>query len=329
MKIKMSCSFVLAMGFTVVCHGQSDHSTLTVTTNGAARVMIVDSSGKRTGTLGGVTFQEIAESAYFVDSLDNDVTGKPAEDVYHLVQLNRPASGTFTVILTGIASGQYQLFVKARSSVGAPQAPVALTGSIVTGQTVMFSLPYSKNPAQVAVPTVVGLTQAAATTAITGAGLIVGTVTNQASSTEAAGNVISSSPVAGTQVATGSAVNLVISTGPAGSPALAALITNKTGSANARVWTVTIFNSGTDPASNVVINSFTLTQTAGAACTPMVSTLLPAAVVPAIAAGVTANGTVTIDFSSCAALARFTANATYSSHAGAFTGNMTLFNQLR
>ena len=42
-------------------------------------------------------------------------------------------------------------------------------------------------PAPVLVPNVVGLTQAAATTAITGAGLVVGTVTTQASATVAAG----------------------------------------------------------------------------------------------------------------------------------------------
>ena len=68
---------------------------------------------------------------------------------------------------------------------------------------------------QVAVPNVVGLTQAAATTSITGAGLVLGTVTQQSSSTVAAGKVISETPSAGTQVNTGSAVNLVVSSGPA------------------------------------------------------------------------------------------------------------------
>jgi len=69
-------------------------------------------------------------------------------------------------------------------------------------------------PLQVAVPNVVGETQAAATTAIMGAGLVVGTVTQQSSSTVASGDVISESPAAGTNVATRSAVNLVVSTGP-------------------------------------------------------------------------------------------------------------------
>src|SRR5256886_8403166 len=53
------------------------------------------------------------------------------------------------------------------------------------------------------------------TSAITGAGLTVGTVTMQSSSTVAAGSVISESPTAGTMVASGSAVSLVVSSGPA------------------------------------------------------------------------------------------------------------------
>ena len=63
------------------------------------------------------------------------------------------------------------------------------------------------------VPNMMGDTQAAATTAITGASLVVGTVTQQSSGTVPSGDVISETPAAGTSVASGSAVNLVISTG--------------------------------------------------------------------------------------------------------------------
>jgi DNA-binding beta-propeller fold protein YncE len=65
----------------------------------------------------------------------------------------------------------------------------------------------------IAVPNVVGQTQAAATSAITGAGLVLGTVTQQSSSSVASGSVISESPTAGTGVASGSTVNLVVSSG--------------------------------------------------------------------------------------------------------------------
>ena len=74
------------------------------------------------------------------------------------------------------------------------------------------NLVVSTGPAPVTVPNVVNLTQAAATTAITTAGLVVGTVTQQSSATVPAGSVISQNPAAGTSVAAGSAVNLVVST---------------------------------------------------------------------------------------------------------------------
>jgi hypothetical protein len=92
------------------------------------------------------------------------------------------------------------------------ESPIAGT-TVNSGSAV--NLVVSTGPAQVAVPNVVGDTQAAATTAITGAGLVVGSVTPQSSPTVASGKVISESPIAGTSVNSGSAVNLVVSTGPA------------------------------------------------------------------------------------------------------------------
>ena len=73
----------------------------------------------------------------------------------------------------------------------------------------------SGGTSMVAVPNVVGDTQAAATTAITAAGLTLGTVTTQSSSTVTSGNVISENPAAAASVTKGSAVALVVSSGPA------------------------------------------------------------------------------------------------------------------
>jgi beta-lactam-binding protein with PASTA domain len=92
------------------------------------------------------------------------------------------------------------------------QNPAAST-SVAGGSDV--SLVVSSGPALVAVPNVVGDTKATATTAITGAGLAVGAVTQQASSTVASGDVISENPAAGASVTAASSVALVISTGAA------------------------------------------------------------------------------------------------------------------
>jgi hypothetical protein len=83
------------------------------------------------------------------------------------------------------------------------------------------------------VPNVVGLTQAAATTAILRANLVVGTVTLQSSATVPAGSVISQSPTAGTSVTGGSAVNLVVSNGTA--PTIAGTFIRNAGAPNLTV----------------------------------------------------------------------------------------------
>ena len=107
------------------------------------------------------------------------------------------------------------------------------------------------------VPNVVGLTQAAATTAITGAKLTVGTVTQQPSTTVPTGNVISQDPASGSSVAEGSPVSLVISSGPLVTVpnvvglTQAAATTAITG-AKLTVGTVTQQTSTTVPAGNIV-----------------------------------------------------------------------------
>ena len=66
----------------------------------------------------------------------------------------------------------------------------------------------------VAVPNVAGQTQANASSTLTGAGFILGQITQQCSASVAAGLVISQNPAANAQAAWGSAVTLVVSTGP-------------------------------------------------------------------------------------------------------------------
>ncbi len=86
---------------------------------------------------------------------------------------------------------------------GAPVAPGATVNIVV-----------SKGPQPVSVPNLAGLTRAGAEAAVTGAGLIVGTVTEVYSATVAAGLVVSQEPAAGTNVLPGVAVNFTVSKGP-------------------------------------------------------------------------------------------------------------------
>jgi beta-lactam-binding protein with PASTA domain len=124
------------------------------------------------------------------------------------------------------------------------------------GSTVVLTV--SSGPAQVPVPNVVGLTQDAATTAILGASLSIGTVTTTPSSTVPPGSVISQSPVAGTQANSGSAVALVVSLGPAklAVPNVVGLAqaaaTSAITTATLTVGTVTTASSSTVPFGSVI-----------------------------------------------------------------------------
>ncbi|HME00907.1 MAG TPA: alpha-amylase family glycosyl hydrolase [Terriglobia bacterium] len=111
-------------------------------------------------------------------------------------------------------------------------------------------------------------------------------------------------------------------------PSLSGLITGKTGSRNARSWTITLKDSGSGPAGAAQVNSLSLLQAGGASCTPAIASTFPISV-GSIASGSSANGVVTINFTGCANNARFTARFTFSSDNGAVAGSQTLYNQFQ
>jgi len=96
-----------------------------------------------------------------------------------------------------------------------------------------MNLVVSSGRPPVTVPNVVGQTQTAATTSLTGAGLVVGAITTQPSPTVAAGVVISQTPTGGSSAAAGSAVALVVSTGTA--PTIATFVSRNSTSPNTTI----------------------------------------------------------------------------------------------
>jgi hypothetical protein len=96
---------------------------------------------------------------------------------------------------------------------------------VASGSAVVLTISTGPSgPTQVQVPSVTGLTQSAAQSAITAVGLVVGTVTQATSDAVPEGSVISQSPAAGASVAKRFAVDLVISSGPASKPGTTAKI---------------------------------------------------------------------------------------------------------
>jgi uncharacterized repeat protein (TIGR02543 family) len=107
---------------------------------------------------------------------------------------------------------------------------------------------------------------------------------------------------------------------------MAGNIIAKSGPQNARVWKLSLLDNGPGAANGTAIPSLTLTQTFGAACTPVIGTAFPLAV-GNLAPAQTGTATVTLDFTGCAATARFTAKFTYSANGGVVSGFVIRYNQ--
>jgi hypothetical protein len=112
------------------------------------------------------------------------------------------------------------------------------------------------------------------------------------------------------------------------SATMAGNIIAKMGAMNARVWMLSLLDNGPGVTQAVLIHDFTLTQTFGAACKPVVKN---AALFPLslgnLGPSQTGTTTLTLDFTGCAASTRFTAKFTYSANNGAVSGFVTRSNQ--
>ncbi|MEO8260530.1 MAG: N,N-dimethylformamidase beta subunit family domain-containing protein [Acidobacteriota bacterium] len=134
---------------------------------------------------------------------DTDADGSGALTV---VAVTAPAHGTAVVN----ADGSVTYTLAANYS-----GPDAFVYTVSDGLLIASATVAINGIVLVDVPDVVGQIQAAAASAITAAGLTVGSVTTASSETVPAGSVSRETPAAGTSVAAASAVNLVVSSGPA------------------------------------------------------------------------------------------------------------------
>jgi hypothetical protein len=103
------------------------------------------------------------------------------------------------------------------------------------------------------------------------------------------------------------------------------------------LWNISVDNNGTGTATASQIDQFTLTQTYGAACTPVIESSFPVSMGD-IPAGGSASGSIMIDFAGCSPIARFSLDALFSANfllggnttaGGATTGVLVLNNQFR
>ena len=184
----------------------------------------ITGAGARCRTVTKQTSGSVAAGAVISQNPAAGQSRSPGTAVALLISLG--ANGVSMPDLVGLSEAAALSVINAAGLVAGPirRVPVPsatgviaqtpLPNVIVTSGSTVY-LQVSTSGASSTVPNVVGLTQAAASSAINAAGLIVGTVTSQTSASVPAGSVISQNPLAGATVASGSAVDLVVSTGPA------------------------------------------------------------------------------------------------------------------
>jgi beta-lactam-binding protein with PASTA domain len=265
-----------------------DVSKLSLEMPASAEALITDSTGRRLGVLNGVTYMEIPGGTIFKDSSTDPETGLSNSSEWRTISISTPTPGAYGLATHSSTAATSYIRVRISSENGS----LTTSAQIVQGPDSAIQQ-YSINiargagpgsqitpaPTLVSVPNVVGLAQVAATSAITSMGLVLGTVTQEASASVPMGNVISQTPSGGANVAAGFAVNLVVSTGPAlvsvpdvvglAQAAAASAITN----GGLVVGTVTQQPSATVPAGNVISQSPTsgTNVTAGSAVNLVVS----------------------------------------------------------
>jgi len=118
-------------------------------------------------------------------------------------------------------------------------------------------------------------------------------------------------------------------------PTLSATISSRTGSAGSRQWTLRLTNTGVGPAIGAQITGLVITQTGGTACSVAPSITSPSpppapttpVLVGNIAAGASADRTVTLNFAGCPATARHRVAISFSANIGGYTNSTTLNNQ--
>ena len=158
--------------------------------------------------------QTFSSTNYWVDVVfDTEVAPVLVPDVVNQTQAAAEAAIVAATLTVGNVTTAQSDTVPAGSVISQNPAGGA---SVLPGTAVDLVVSLGASP--VLVPDVVGLEQAAAESAITGLGLVVGAVTTAQSDTVPAGSVISQDPIGGTQVALGAAVALVVSSGPVQCP---------------------------------------------------------------------------------------------------------------
>jgi hypothetical protein len=131
-----------------VADPSGDISELNFAVGDVAEFLIVNSSGQKTGydpSIGQVV-QQITNSVYFRDALQDDLTGAPPIETDHFSEIFQPSQGTYQIVITGLKLGTYSVSSRMFSQDGSPQPELLVPGIAGPGSSSAFSIQVNSTP---------------------------------------------------------------------------------------------------------------------------------------------------------------------------------------
>ena len=135
----------------VVKDPPGDISELDIGVDNNADLIVADPTGNLTGrdpNLGTI-LQAIPGSAYFSDSIDDDVTGMSGTNVDRQIPIFQPQQGTFNINVNGTKLATYSLSIRAFSQDGSAQPSILLQGVAGPGSTTLYRVQFASSAGSV------------------------------------------------------------------------------------------------------------------------------------------------------------------------------------
>jgi hypothetical protein len=126
----------------------SSLSTVTISVGDNAELLIIDEAGRRTGydPITGAILDEIPNSVYFRDSLNNDETGERGTQITHSLIISQATQGMYTLIVTGQNSGAHEVSVTSSAQDGSAQPGVSILSVTQAGSTTTYQINVASPP---------------------------------------------------------------------------------------------------------------------------------------------------------------------------------------
>lgn len=120
-----------------------DVSTLHITTSNNADILLTDALGHRAGSLGRATsYKEVPRSSYAQDFITDTETGLQATGITHSVSIFHPTDGTYSITVTGLELGTYNLVVAPFAADGTRRPEVQIFGIADRGAQTTYRLDF-------------------------------------------------------------------------------------------------------------------------------------------------------------------------------------------